>query len=119
MTSRGAARRRGRESEKWAAAYARECGFDSELIPLAGVDDQGDLFIRGRNGTYVVQSKARRGLNIQSAIRDATRQARAFSEARGEAATGVLLWRPYGLGRERVGDWTIAYSFRSFLEDHA
>lgn len=123
MTSRSAARRRGREAEKWAAEYARNCGFDSELIPLAGQDDQGDLFIRGRRGIYVVQSKARKGLNIQAAIRDAGRQASSFSEARGlagsEAATGVLLWRPYGYGHERIADWTIAYSFRSFLEDLA
>lgn len=118
MTSRASAKRAGSETEHWGVDHARGWGFQAEKIALAGAIDEGDFWIRWRHGFVVVQSKRRRNLAVDSTIRAAEGQARAYSETRAldPPASGVLLWRPYGLGRARIGEWTVAMGYNTFLD---
>lgn len=114
-----AAKRRGAEAEIWPVERAWLEGLEAERIPQVGREDEGDWWIRTRQGhLWVMQSKAVKKLSRRAALKDAKRQAENFAKHRGltEIPRYGVLVRGVGMGRAMLDEWELFQSYGQLLE---
>ena len=95
-------KRKGTEAESAVVTYLQSRGWKhAERRALAGTADTGDVTgIYGVAGVAIVQVKAWKRLAIPEWLRGALKQ-----QEQANAAVGVVIAKPVGVGTTRVGEW--------------
>jgi hypothetical protein len=117
------AKRRGAEAEIWPVEWMQQrmithAPADVSYIRQTTGKSMPDLkVITMSNRLYVVQCKARRNLSIPRVLREAQEQAENYAIALGlhEVPRSALLFRPYGMGKESVGQWPLVQTWEQFM----
>lgn len=71
MTVNQYATRAGKQYETDLMNYMRDRGFDVERLRLTGIEDEGDLLLRGRHARWVIEAKRRKSLDLSGWVAEA------------------------------------------------
>jgi hypothetical protein len=73
----------GKKYEADLMKYLREQGCDVERLRLTGVEDEGDLLLRGGRVRFVIEAKREKGFNLAGWVKEAQTERENYDKHRG------------------------------------
>ena len=105
-------RRAGAEWETRLLHQLRDTGYDIERLHLNGKEDEGDLILKTKNHTYVIEAKAGQP-HLAQFVKEATLEARNYETHRNhkpQSTIGLVIMK------QRNKPWSEAYVVSTLAE---